>query len=126
MSGVLNGQVVGNIIDRLWAPTGELLNVNYSVIDAALLGNNTVVAAQAGKSIYVLSYEFVTAGAVTVEWQSGAGGTVLSKAQSLAANAVKQLPPSTFGWFSTAQGALLNLSLGAAVQVSGSIQWVAF
>lgn len=126
MSGVLNGQPIGICVDRIWSPTGELLNVNYSVIDAALAGNNTVVAAQAGKSIYVLSYEFVTAGAVTVEWQSGASGTVLAKAQSLAANAIKQLPPSSFGWFQTAQGALLNLSLGGAVQVSGSIQWVAF
>lgn len=126
MSGNFNGQVFGVAVDRIWSPSGELLTVNSTVISAATLGNNTIVAAQAGKSIYVLSYELVVAGAVTIDFQSGAGGTSLSGVQSLAANAIKVLPHNPTSWFSTAVGALLNLSLGGAVQVSGSIQWVAF
>ena len=126
MSGNFNGQVFGVAVDRIWSPSGELLTVNSTAISAATLGNNTIIAAQADKSIYVLSYELVVAGAVTIDFQSGAGGTSLSGVQSLAANAIKVLPHNPASWFNTAVGALLNLSLGGAVQVSGSIQWVAF
>lgn len=126
MSGFLNGSAFGNVVDRIWSPSGELLTVASSPISAALLGNNTLIAAQAGKSIFVLSYELVVAGAVTIDFQSGASGTSLSGVQSLPANGIKVLPHNPTTWFNTAVGALLNLSLGGAVQVSGSIQWVAF
>lgn len=126
MSGFLNGSAFGNVVDRIWSPSGELLTVTSSPISAALLGNNTLIAAQAGKSIFVLSYELVVAGAVTIDFQSGASGTSLSGVQSLPANGIKVLPHNPTAWFNTAVGALLNLSLGGAVQVSGSIQWVAF
>jgi hypothetical protein len=126
MSGFANGVTFGEAVDRIWSPSGELLTVNSSVISAATAGNNTIVAAQTGKAIYVISYELVVAGAVTIQFQSGAAGTNLTGIQSLAANAIKVLPHNPGSWFSTAASALLNLSLGGAVQVSGSIQWVAF
>ena len=126
MSGLLNGTPFGSAVGKLWSPTGELLDLQYAAINAASSGNNTLVAAVAGKSIYVVAMEFITAGAVTVEIQSGAGGTVLSKAQSFPANGGKVLPFNPGGWFKTASATLLNMSLGGAVQVSGSLVYVVF
>jgi hypothetical protein len=126
MSGFLNGSPFGNVVDRIWSPTGELLNVSVSTVSAALLGDNTVIPAQAGKSIYVLSYDLVVAGAVTIEFKDGVGGASLTGIQSLAANAIKVLPHNPTSWFAGSVNTLLNLSLGGAVQVSGTIQWVAF
>ena len=126
MSGNFNGQIFGVAVDRIWSPSGELLNVQYAPIDASASGNTTVVAAVAGKSIYIISMEFLCAGAVTVEWQSGAGGTVICKGQSFPASGGKVLPFNPAGWGATAAGALLNVNLSGAVQVSGSIQYVVF
>lgn len=126
MSGNFNGIVFGNAVDRIWSPNGELLNVQYAPINASALGNTTVVAAIPGKSIYIISMEFLVAGDVTVEWQSGTGGTVISKGQAFPANGGKVLPFNPGGWGATASGALLNINLSAAVQVAGSIQFVVF
>jgi hypothetical protein len=126
MSGLANGVTFGHAVDRIWSPSGELLNVQYAPINANTSGNTTVVAAVAGKSIYIISMEFLCAGAVTVEWQSGAGGAVISKGQAFPANGGKVLPFNPAGWGATASGALLNINLSAAVQVSGSIQYAVF
>ena len=126
MSGIANGITFGHAVDRIWSPSGELLNVQYAPIDASASGNTTVVAAVAGKSIYIISMEFLCTGAVTVEWQSNAGGTVICKGQSFPANGGKVLPFNPGGWGATAIGQLLNVNLSAAVQVSGSIQYVVF
>jgi hypothetical protein len=125
MSGLWNGIPFGNAVDRIWSHSGELLGINVTVVSAALLGDNTIIPAQAGKSIYVLSYDLVVAGAVTIEFKDGVGGASLTGIQSLAANAIKTLPHNPTGWFNTSAATLLNLSLGGAVQVSGTIQWVA-
>lgn len=125
MSGIFNGIPFGNVVDRLWSPSGELLDVLYAPINIAALGDNTVVAAHAGKRIYIISLEFVCAGAVTAEWLSGAGA-VISKGQAFAANGQKVLPFNPAAWGATALGELLKVNLSAAVQVSGSIQYVAF
>ena len=126
MSGNFNGNVFGFAVDRIWSPSGELLNVLYAPINASSLGNTTVVAAVPGKSIYILSMEFLCAGAVTVEWQSGASGTVISKGQAFPLGGGKVLPWNPCGWGATASGVLLNVNLSAAVQVSGSIQYAVF
>lgn len=126
MSGLANGVTFGHAVDRIWSPSGELLNVQYAPINANTSGNTTVVAAVAGKSIYIISMEFLCAGAVTVEWQSEAGGAVISKGQAFPANGGKVLPFNPAAWGATAAGALLNINLSAAVQVSGSIQYVVF
>lgn len=126
MSGNFNGTVFGHSVNRIWSPSGELLNIQYAPINASASGNTTVVAAVAGKSIYIISMEFLCAGAVTVEWQSGAGGAVISKGQSFPLNGGKVLPFNPGAWGNTAVGALLNINLSAAVQVAGSLQYVVF
>jgi hypothetical protein len=93
-------------------------------IDAATSGNNTLVAAVTGKKIRVLSLFLVSAGATTVTFQSGAGGTGLTGAITTAAGTGFVLPHNPEGWFETAEGALLNAALSAAIQVSGSLTYV--
>lgn len=98
--------------------------VKYAVVDHAGSGDNTLVAAVTGKKIRVLSLFLVAAGAVTVRFESGAGGTALTGQMSMAANGVLQLPFNDRGWFETAAAALLNLELGGAVSVDGVISYV--
>ena len=92
-----------------------------AVISGAISGDNELVAAVADKCIQVLSMEFTTAGAVTIRFESGAGGTALCGVQSIAANGDKTLPHNPLGWYCTARGESLNMELGGAVQVSGSL-----
>ena len=95
-----------------------------AAISAASSGDNTLLAAQgAGNKIRVHSAYLIAAGAVTVRFESGAGGTALSGVMSLAANAGFVLPHNEAGWFETAANALLNLELGGAVQVSGGLTY---
>lgn len=96
---------------------------NYAVIDAASSGDNTLVAAVTGKRIRVTSLYLVAAGAVTIRFESGAGGTALSGQMTMAANGVLVLPYNQFGWFTTAASALLNMELGGAVSVDGSLTY---
>lgn len=101
--------------------------VKFAKIDVAASGDNTIVAAVAAsapepaKKIRVLGYVLVADGAVTAQWQSGAAGTALSGAMSLAANGGVSAPFSPVGQFETVAGALLNLSLGGAVGVRGHL-----
>lgn len=94
-------------------------DVLYVSISAASSGNNTLIAAAAGFKYRVLSYNLVAAGAVTAQFQSGAGGTNLTGAMSLITGTQVDMDHSEVGLFETASGALLNLVLGGAVQVSG-------
>lgn len=93
----------------------------YAVIDAATLGDNTIVAAVTGKKIRVLAFFLVASGAVTVRFESGAGGTALTGQMVLAANGALALPFNPEGWFETAAAALLNLELSAATSVDGAV-----
>lgn len=102
----------------------DKLTVKYAPVSASTSGNNTIVAAVAGKELRVLGFMLVAAGAVTVQWQSGAGGTALSGVMSLAANGAIDSGISEVGIFETAVGALLNLSLGGAVSVGGYVIYV--
>lgn len=98
--------------------------IKYSIIDAALSGDNTIVAAVTGKKIRVLSCWVVAAAAVTVRFESGAGGTALTGQANAGANGGFVLPFNEGGWFETASGSLLNLELGGAVSVDGSLSYV--
>lgn len=96
----------------------------YAAIDVASSGDNTLVAAVAGKKIRVLSLYLVAAGAVTVRFESGAGGAALTGQSSLAANGGLVLPFNADGWFETAAATILNLELGGAVSVDGCLTYV--
>ncbi len=92
----------------------------YAVIDAAVAGDNTLVAAVAGKKIRVLAATLVASGgANTVRFESDAAGTALSGLMDLAADGQLILPLNGFGWLETAAAALLNLELSAATLVAG-------
>jgi len=93
----------------------------YAAVDVAAIGDNTLVAAVTGRKIRVLACALVAGGAVTVRFESGAGGTALTGQMSLAANGVLTLPYNQAGWFETAAGALLNLELSGAVSVDGAL-----
>lgn len=103
-----------------------LSEVQYAAVSAAGIGANTLVAAQAaGVRVRIVGLVLVAAGAVVATVQSGAGGTSITGAMTLAAGTPVAFPFSPGGWGETAAATLLNLNLSAAVQVSGVIAWVA-
>ena len=105
--------------------TGQGRSLLFASISAASSGNNTLVAAAAaGLKIKVVSYVIVADGAVTATFQSGAGGTALSGAMSLAANGgVSAVGQVSSHLMETAAATLLNLSLGSAVGVRGHLSY---
>lgn len=103
---------------------GVAKEIKHAVVSHSTSGDNTLVAAVAGKSIMVLSAVLVAAGSVSARFESGAGGTALTGQMPLAANTVVELSFNHGGWFKTASGALLNLELSGAVLVAGCISYV--
>lgn len=94
----------------------------YAVIDAAVLGDNTLVAAVTGKKIRVLAAVLVASGgANNVRFESGAAGAALTGVMNLAADGQLVLPLNGFGWLETVAGVLLNLELSAATLVAGTL-----
>lgn len=92
----------------------------FASIDVASSGDNTLLAAQgSGNIIRVHQLVLVASAAVTVRFESGAGGTALTGQMQLAANSGFVLPYSPIGWFQTAANTLLNLELSGATSVDG-------
>jgi hypothetical protein len=96
----------------------------YAAIDTAVLGNTTLVAAVSGRKIRVVGFIIVADGTVSITFQSGAGGTALTGAMPMAANTHIHGGHNSAGWFETAEGALLNLNLSAAVGVRGALVYI--
>jgi hypothetical protein len=114
-------EMLAGVLQNRYLPDTAVLR---AAVSAASSGDNTLVAAVPGKRIKVLALVLMAAGAVTVRLESGASGTALTGVMSLTADAPKVIfPPSEPGyhWVETEAGALLNLELGGAVQVSGCI-----
>jgi hypothetical protein len=102
----------------------EKVGILHAVIDNASSGDNTIVAAVAGKRIRVISYTIVAAGAVTVRFESGASGTALTGQMSLAANGGVANAYNPGGVFADCGvNTLLNLELGGAVSVDGHLSY---
>ena len=80
----------------------------YGVIDAAVLGDNTLQAAIVGRKIRVLSLFMVAAGTVATRIEDGASGTALTGQMNLVANTGFVLPHNPAGWFETSVNTLLN------------------
>ena len=95
----------------------------FAAISGATSGNNTLVAADATKKIRVFALSVVAVTAVDVRFESAAGGTALTGVMSFAANGGYVLPYNPLGGVETVANELLNMELGAAVQVSGSITY---
>lgn len=97
------------------------LTPKWAVIDHATSGDNTIVAAVTSKKIRVHQVFFTTAAAVTIRFESGAGGTALTGQMLTPVGMV--LPFSRTGWFETAAGVLLNMELSGATSVDGALQY---
>jgi len=94
----------------------------YAPVAAAAAGDNTLVAAVAGKRIRVHALALVASGgANTVRLESGAAGTALSGQMDLAADGQLVLAHNPAGWLQTAAGELLNMELTAATSVAGML-----
>lgn len=96
----------------------------FAAVSASASGNNTLVAAVPSNHIRVLSGVLMAAGTVNATFQTGAGGTPISGAMPLVANVGFTIPFNPYGNFETATNTLLNLSLDAAVAVTGWITYV--
>lgn len=102
------------------------ITIRRAAIDASSSGDNTLVAAVAGKRIKVLAVLLVAAEAVDATVYTGpqATGTALTGTISLADNEGFVLPapvdPAQH-WLATASGEALTLYLSAAKQVSGCV-----
>jgi len=96
----------------------------FALISGATSGNNTVVAAVAGKRIRVIGLLMVAAGAVVARFESDADGTALTGAMSMIAGVpIEASNPA--GLFETdVANELLNLELDDAVQVSGFLTYL--
>lgn len=91
-------------------------------VSAALSGDNTIVAAVAGKKIRVLALDVSAAGAVNAKLRSdvGAGGVDITGLHYFAAaGAGWQMDTLGYGWCETDAGEALNLNLSGAVAVGG-------
>ncbi len=99
--------------------------VKYAAIGAAASGDNTLVAAVTNKKIRVLAMAIIAAGAVSIYFTAGAGGTVIfggsANKMALAANGGFVLPENPDGWFETTAGSLVNVNLSGAVAISGGL-----
>ena len=100
------------------------LTPKFAVISGTASGDNTLVAAVVGKKIRVLAYHLVCAAEVAIRFESGASGTALTGVETYTAKEGVSNDYCPLGLFETAAGALLNLELGGAVQVSGSLTYV--
>ena len=100
------------------------VQVKYAAIDAATNGDNTIVAAVAGKKIRVLSVFYLAAGTVNVRFESAAGGTALTGQMQHTAQTGAVLNFNEDGWFETVSGELLNMELSAGVSVDGSLSYI--
>lgn len=105
-------------------PSLDLYTVKYAVIDDALSPDNTIVAAVAGKKIRVLQVFMIASAAVTVRFESGAGGTALTGQAQITDNGGFVMPFSEIGWFETGVGALLNLELSGTISVDGVLAYI--
>jgi len=86
-------------------------------------GDNTIVAAVAGKKIRVLSVSAIAAGVVSARFESGAGGDPLTGQMPLTTNSGFSWNYNSAGWFETNAGEALNLELSGAILVAGVLNY---
>lgn len=99
-----------------------------AAIAAASSGDNTVVAAVAGKSIAVESYEISASGAVNAKWKDGAstdktGLLYLAAAGSSADASAADLEGGEDELWTGVAGNALILNLSGAVAVGGLVTY---
>ncbi len=103
---------------------------HYGVRTISVTGVNaagvvTLVAAVSGKKIHVLGYVLNAASAVTIKLQSKPSGTAVELTGdtgfSLPATSTIASGYNPYGWFSTASGSALQMTLGGTSAISGHL-----
>lgn len=98
-----------------------------AAIAASSSGDNTVVAAVAGKKIRVKAWSVsnLTAAAQAVKWRSGTSDItgLFGAGATIGTIAAHSLAPANDFYFETVAGQALVLNLSAAVAVGGSVQY---
>lgn len=97
-------------------------------INVSTSGDNTIVAAVAGKSVRVHRYELSSAGAVNVKWKDGASTDLTGLLDLAAAGSGTDAQDNSSsraddGLFQTSKGNALVLNLSAAVVVGGFVDY---
>lgn len=96
--------------------------IQNAVISFAALGDNTIIAAVAGKKIFIFRLYFIVAAATNITFKKGA--TALTGAMPFNTNQGIVLDPTECPWHQTeiAEAFIINSSI--AVQVSGSVGYI--
>lgn len=102
----------------------DLSAVKHAVIDSATSGDNELVAAVSGKKIVVLQLLLISAGSMTVRFESGAGGTALTGQMNVVQGSGFRLEYSPIGHFATVAGESLNMELSSAVSADGYLKYI--
>ena len=101
--------------------------ITWAKIDAASSGDNEIVAAVSGRKIRVVGLKLSVALDVTVNWKSGLAG---GASDIIPAETFKEGGGMSDYWgpdgamLETLSGEALNMYLGAAVQVSGWLNYL--
>lgn len=100
--------------------------VKQAVVSFTTTGDNTIVAAVAGKLITVVALLLVSTGATNITVKDGTAGTALSGAMPLSAGIPLFLEErSDFDYYSTSNVANnLVLNQSGAVQISGTVWYI--
>lgn len=107
-----------------WYDGYSVQNVKRAAIDAASSGDNELVAAVTGKKIRVLDIVVVSAGSMTIRFESGAGGTALTGQMTVSAGSGFAPSFNPVGHFETASGDALNMELSGATSADGWLVYV--
>lgn len=97
----------------------------YAVLSTASTSTTPISAVSASTQIVVVSLFIVVTTAVTVQFKTSTGAVAVTGAMPFGANGGISLPYNEHGWFRTATGDDLTMTLGSGVAVAGGIQYVA-
>ncbi len=96
--------------------------IQNAKIDFAGSGDNAIIAAVAGKRIFIYRLYFILGAATNITFKDGS--TALTGAMPFLANGFMILDPTQVPWHQTAAGAAFNINSSNAVQVSGSVGFI--
>lgn len=95
-----------------------------ATISASTATNTALVSAVPGKQILVTGFHIVSAGAQTVSFTDGSGGTSLSAVMTLSTGAPHSPGFHQYGWFKGTTNTALYMTTSQAVQTSGFLTYV--
>lgn len=97
------------------------MRTKSATINASTSGDNSIVAAVAGRKIEVLGYTLVASGAVNVKWRSATND--LTGAMNLATNGGIAIAATDKAIMKANLGEALQINLSGAVGVAGRVTY---